>query len=99
MDSIFETFKDWIKSKDYEWEKHGVIIDEIIETTHAHQIHVNSHSKIGFGHIGLYESNNIYWVEFEATAREFEDFYKYFEFDILPDFKDVVINYLQFLTA
>lgn len=87
MDSIFETFKDWIKSKDYEWEKHGVIIDEIIETTHAHQIHVNSHSKIGFGHIGLYESNNIYWVNLKLLQESLKTFISILNLTYYPTLK------------
>lgn len=99
MDKIFDDFKIWIKSRDNEWKKRDVIIDEIVESTHAHQIHINLHSAVGYGHIGLFESNNIYWVEFEAVARDFENFYKYFEFDKLPCFNSVEEEYLYFITS
>lgn len=99
MDIIFQDFKDWINTKKEIWEEHGLIIDDIVETTHAHQIHVNLHSEDGFGHIGLFESNNIYWVEFEAVAREFENFYKYFEFERLPHFDSVEQEYICFMTC
>lgn len=78
----------WIKSKSDEWKKQNVIIDETVESTHAHQIHVNLHSDEGFGHIALYESNNIYWTDFEAVVRDFENYYKYIEFDGFPGFND-----------
>ncbi|AGF57461.1 MULTISPECIES: hypothetical protein [Clostridium] len=98
MDIIFGNFKNWINSKKELWKEQGLIMDEIIESTHAHQIHINLHSNDGFGHIGLFESNNIYWVEFEATAREFEDFYRYFEFERLPCFDNVEQEYIRFIT-
>jgi len=99
LDRIFEDFKSWIDSKKDKWEKQDLIIDNIIESTHAHQIHVNLHAKVGVGHIGLFESNNIYWVEFEAVAREFENFYKHFEFNELPCFNSIEEEYLYFLTS
>jgi hypothetical protein len=52
MDIIFSDFKNWIVSKNGLWKEQGLIIDEIIESTHAHQIHINVHSEDGFGHIG-----------------------------------------------
>ena len=97
MDKIFEDFLAWIKSKDGNWKTREVIIDEIVESTHAHQIHINLHSEFGFGHIALYESNDIYWIEFEAVARDFENFYRYFEFDTLPIFDEVELEYIEFL--
>ena len=33
-------------------------------------------SEDGFGHISIFESNNIYWIEFEGVTRDFENFYK-----------------------
>lgn len=78
--------------------KKNVIIEEIIESIHVHQIHVNLQSKDGFGHIGIFESNNIYWIEIEGVARDFENFYKYVEFDGLPDLKDLENEYICFLT-
>jgi hypothetical protein len=76
-----------------------VSIDEIVESYNTHQIHINLHSEDGFGHITLFESNNIYWVEFEAVAREFESFYKYFEFERLPCFDRVEDEYIVFMTG
>jgi hypothetical protein len=99
LDKIFDDFKIWIKDKDDEWKKKDVTIDEIVESTHAHQIHINLSSEIGYGHIGLYESNSIYWIEFEAVERNFENFYKHIEFDRLPDFHDVEMQYIKFLTS
>lgn len=81
------------------WKEQGLIIDEVIESTHAHQIHINIHSEDAFGHIGLFESNKIYWIEFEAVARGFENFYKYFEFERLPCFDNVEQEYLSFMTG
>lgn len=99
LDKIFEDFKIWIRDKSNEWKKQNVTINEIVESAHAHQIHVNLQSEDGYGHIGLFESSNIYWIEFEASARNFEDFYKYIEFDRLPDFNGIEIEYIQFLTS
>lgn len=99
MDIIFQNFKNWIDSKKELWKGYGLIIDEIVESTHAHQIHTNLHSEDGFGHIGLFESNNIYWVEFEAVARGFENFYKCFEFERLPCLDNVEQEYIRFLTG
>lgn len=98
LDKIFEDFKAWAVSRNADWKKQNVIIEEIIESTHAHQIHVNLQSEDGFGHIGLFESNNIYWIEFEGVARDFENFYKYVEFDELPDLSCLENDYLRFLT-
>lgn len=98
LDKIFQDFKILIENKKDEWKKQEVIIDEVVESTGSHQIHVNLHSKVGFGHIGLFESNNIYWAEFEAVARDFENFYMYFEFDKLPCFNSVEKEYLYFIT-
>ena len=99
MDQIFDGFKAWVRSKNDSWKKQGVNVNEIYEAMHAHQIHVNLQSEVGYGHIGLYESNNIYWVEFEATARNLESYYKYIEFERLPDFQDLEVEYLNFLTS
>lgn len=98
-DTIFQDFLNWINSKKKLWEKIGLSIDEIVEAKHTHQTHVNLHSEDGFGHIALFESNNIYWVEFEAVAREFENFYKYFEFERLPCFDEVENEYIEFMTS
>ncbi len=99
MDIIFQDFLNWINSKKVLWGKTGLSIDEIVESNHAHQIHINLHSEDGFGHIALYESNEIYWVEFEAAVREFENFYKYFEFESLPCFDEVENEYIGFMTG
>lgn len=99
MDKIFEDFLKWIKSIVDVWKKQDVNIREIVEPTHAHQIHINLDSEVGYGHIGLYESNNIYWIEFEAVARDFESYYKYIELDKLPDFHDLEMEYIEFLTS
>lgn len=99
MDIIFQDFKNWIGSKKELWKEQGLIIDEIVESTYAHQIHINLHSDDGIGHIGLFESNNLYWVEFEAVAREFKNFYKYFEFEKLPCFNKIEQEYIWFMTG
>lgn len=99
VDIIFQDFINWINSKEVLWEKKGLSIDEITELDHTHQIHINLHSEDGYGHIALFESNNIYWVEFEAVAREFENFYKYFEFERLPSFDMVENEYIGFMTG
>lgn len=99
MDIIFHDFINWINSKKELWGKSGLYIDEIVESNHANQVHINLHSEDGFGHIALYESNNIYWVEFEASAGEFENFYKYFDFGRLPCFDEVENEYFEFMTG
>lgn len=98
MDKIFESFKGWIDSTNEKWRKRNVTIHKIEEASHAHQIHVHLQSEVAFGHIGLYESNNIYWVEFEAVTLDYEDFYKHIEFDTLPSFSDLEVEYVNFLT-
>lgn len=40
-----------------------------------------------------------YWIEFEVFAREFENFYKYFEFEKLPCFDNIEQEYLSFMTS
>ena len=40
-----------------------------------------------------------YWIEFEAVAMGFENFYKYFEFEKLPCFDNVEQEYLNFMTS
>lgn len=45
MDIIFGDFKNWISSKKELWKEQGLIMDKIIESTHAHQIHINLHSR------------------------------------------------------
>lgn len=99
MDIIFQDFINWINSKKELWRKNGVSIDEIVESYNTRQIHINLLSEAGFGHIALFESNNIYWVEFEAVAREFESFYKYFEFERLPCFDEIEDEYIVFMTG
>jgi len=99
MDIIFQDFKYWIDNKKELWKEQGLIIDENVESMHAHQIHINLHSEDGFGHIGLFESSDIYWVEFEGVARNFENFYKYIEFDTLPDFQEAEMEYLHFIVG
>lgn len=68
MDIQFSDFKKWVNSKISTWKEQGVIVDKAGEATHAHQFHVEVHSEEGFGHIALYESNQIYWVDFEAAT-------------------------------
>lgn len=97
LDTIFNDFRIWTKSKENKWQEKDVIIDEISEV-HAHQIHVNLHSQVGYGYIGLFENNNSYWIEFEGVARNFENFYKCIEFENkLPNFDDIEIKYIEFL--
>jgi hypothetical protein len=98
LDTIFDDFKIWIKSKEDRWKERGVVVDKIAEATHAHQIHVKLHSQSGYGHIGLFENNNTYWIEFEGVARNFENFYKCIEIgDELPNFDEIEIAYIDFL--
>lgn len=99
MGSIFNDFKKWISNRRIIWEEYGLVIDSIADASHAHQIHVDLHSKVGFGHIGFFESNNIYWVEFEAVIEGAENFYKYYEFDKLPSFNIIEEEYLCFMTG
>jgi hypothetical protein len=68
MDKLFYDFENWFNSKIIIWKKQGVIVDKYGEATHAHQFHIELHSEQGFGHIALYESNQIYWVDFEAAT-------------------------------
>lgn len=68
MDKLFNDFEKWVNSKISTWKEQGVIVDKAGEATHAHQFHVEIHSDQGFGHIALYESNQIYWVDFEAAT-------------------------------
>ena len=68
MDKLFFDFEKWVKSKINSWKNKGVIVDKVGEAIHAHQFHVEVHSEQGFGHIALYESNQIYWVDFEAAT-------------------------------
>ena len=68
MDKKFSDFEKWVNSKISIWKEQGVIADKVGEATHAHQFHVEVYSEQGFGHIALYESNQIYWVDFEATT-------------------------------
>jgi hypothetical protein len=99
MDIVFQVFKKWIESKRELWKEQDLIIDEIVESTHAHQIHINLHSEDGFGHIGMFESNGIYWIEFEAVARKFENFHRYLEFEKLPCFDNIEQEYICFMTG
>lgn len=76
MDKLFSDFEKWVNSKINHWEEQGVIFDKAEEATHAHQFHVEVHSEQGFGHVGLYESNQIYWVDFEATTLNGGNYFK-----------------------
>ena len=76
MDKLFSDFEKWVNSKISYLEEQGVIVDKVEEATHAHQFHVEVHSEQGFGHIGLYESNQIYWVDFEAATLNGGDYFK-----------------------
>lgn len=76
MDKLFSDFEKWANSKISRWEEHGIIVDKAEEATHAHQFHVEVHSEQGFGHIGLYESNQIYWVDFEAATLNGGNYFK-----------------------
>jgi hypothetical protein len=59
-------FEDWFKSRENEWKIRGVFIDKTTLATHAHQYHIEISSEYGLGRISLYESNGLYWVDFEA---------------------------------
>ena len=72
MDELFLDFKKWIDSKIIIWSDKGIIVDKAEEATHAHQFHVELHSEEGFGRISLYESNKMYWVDFEAGTMQDE---------------------------
>ncbi len=80
-------------------EKNGVSIDEVVESYNARQIHINLHSEDGFGHITSLRVIISNWVEFEAVVREFESFYKYFEFERLPCFDKVEDEDIVFMTS
>lgn len=98
MDEYFIRFKSWIDSKKENWNLNGIVISDIMERTHAHQIHVNADSKSAFSHIALYESNNIYWIEFQAVNLYEVNYYKYIEFKEFPNLDDYEEEYLHFMT-
>ena len=72
MDKYFILFEKWFNLKEKDWKRKGIIIDEAILATHAHQYHLKISSEYGIGTISLYESNGLYWVDFEAGNYDYD---------------------------
>lgn len=66
MDKYFVLFKEWFKERENEWKTKGLIIDKATLATYAHQYYLEMSSQYGLGRISLYESNGLYWIDFEA---------------------------------
>ena len=68
-DSKFLDFENWFMRKTEVWKQNGLKLTKTsyIETPQRHSYYIaleNEHD--GSAEIVLYESNNIYWVDFEA---------------------------------
>lgn len=70
MDIKFKLFEDWYKFQIGLWKSKDIEIENTYycnnERIHTYRIEIKS--KNGFGEICLYESNNIYWVDFDACV-------------------------------
>lgn len=100
--SSFDDFKIWVQNIQNKWSEQGIIFDKIVEINKEFSLmkfYIEVHIYDSFGEVRFYESNDIYWIEFESFARDFEYFYRYFEFDKynLPDLSQAEQDYLNFL--
>ncbi|GLC82320.1 hypothetical protein [Lacrimispora brassicae] len=68
MNRRFQLFEQWYKNQIPVWEQNTIFIDKVYQSDYAHQYHIELHSENGLGRISLYESNDIYWVDFEAGS-------------------------------
>lgn len=46
----------------------GLEIERVYDSSYANQSHIHFASKYALAHIALYESNDYYWVDFEALS-------------------------------
>lgn len=68
MDMQFEEFDNWYRRNSDRWEEIGITIEKCYDSPYAHQRHLNLISQCALAHIALYESNHIYWIDFEALS-------------------------------
>ncbi len=70
MDNIFLFFENWYKSNKEDWKKRGILLISSSyewKTRHSYALFFKTTDKLGEGQIILYESNNIYWLDFEGA--------------------------------
>lgn len=88
MDKKFCLFDNWFMQKKDTWSKMGITVtkshyNECATKTSYHSYTIELSSSDGEGMMRLYESNNIYWIDFEGwnynkneifcLSRSFED--------------------------
>ena len=72
MDEKFSEFEAWYLKQEKEWESQRIVIDYTGLGEHGHQYWIKLHSENGLGNIVLYESNGLYWVDFEGGNYDYD---------------------------
>lgn len=70
MDNIFLFFENWYQNKKEDWNKQGIsLIKSSYELTvrHSYALFFKTDDELAEGQIILYESNGIYWLDFECA--------------------------------
>ncbi|MGL5436912.1 MAG: hypothetical protein ACRDBO_16195 [Lachnospiraceae bacterium] len=75
MDPKFQSFIAWYESQISVWEQNEIFVDRVYESEYAQQYHIEVHSQNGLGRVSLYESNNMYWVDFEAGSMSSDEWF------------------------
>lgn len=66
MDEKFKEFELWYLNRLECWITQGIVVDSAGLSEYGHQYWIKVHSEHGLGNIVLYESNEYYWIDFEA---------------------------------
>ena len=61
MDNIFLLFENWYQNNKEDWKKKGILL------INSYALFFETVDKLGEGQIILYESNEIYWLDFEGA--------------------------------
>lgn len=67
-DGQFIEFDNWYHTSSGKWQELGITIEKVYDSPYAHQRHLNIVSEFALAHIALFESNQLYWVDFEALS-------------------------------
>lgn len=70
MDNIFLLFENWYQKNKEDWKKKGILLINFsyeLTIRHSYALFFETIDKLGEGQIILYESNGIYWLDFEGA--------------------------------
>jgi len=97
---MLDMFENWVKANSSDWNKKGIEVDEVGRHPKHYlmqSIWVKQSTQNAFGQIQIWESDNLYLMDFMALNNEGQDFYRHYEFTDTYDFDSWQNEYISFM--